>query len=102
MSRLFRLKGTARSRFWVGFVLGAWGGAAGESDACLTPASGNTLMYSASGSCSPGDTTVQWDKTGPQGDPGQNGAQGPPGAAATQGVAFGASTYTNGFTSPAP
>ncbi len=51
-------------------------------------------MYSASGSCTSGQATVQWDKQGPPGSPG---AQGPPGVSAAQGVAYGAGTYTNGF-----
>ena len=102
-----RSAGSWRSRVWIGvglcaFALGAAGigwAANGATDsnvltACVDPA-GGPLVYSASGSCSSGQTTVQWDKQGPQGAPG---AQGPPGASATQGVAFGQSTYTNGFT----
>ncbi len=99
-----------RPRVWIGvsvcaFVAGAAGigwAASGATDsnvltACVDPA-GGPLVYSASGACSSGQTTVQWDKTGPPGPPGSPGAQGPPGASATQGVAFGQSMYTNGFT----
>ena len=111
MSRMFRTAGSWRSRVWIGiglcaFALGAAGigwAASRATDpnvltACLTPASGNTLMYSASGSCAAGDTTVQWDKQGPPGPPGQPGASGAAGASATQAVAFGPAKYTNGFT----
>jgi hypothetical protein len=67
--------------------------------ACVDPA-GGPLVYSASGSCGSGQTTVQWDMQGPQG---QQGPQGPPGlngaAAPSSGVvAWGPSNYTNGFT----
>ncbi len=111
MSRMFRTAGSWRSRVWIGvglcaFALGAAGigwAASRATDsnvvtACLTPASGNTLMYSASGSCAAGDTTVQWDKQGPPGPPGSPGANGAAGASATQAVAFGPAKYTNGFT----
>ncbi len=62
--------------------------------ACVDPA-GGPLVYSASGTCTSGQTTVQWDKQGPQGPPGAPGAAG---ASATQAVAFGPAKYTNGFT----
>ena len=106
MSRAVR---SWRSRVWIGaglcaFALGAAGigwAANGATDAnvitaCVDPAAPNpALVYSSTGSCGPGQNTVQWDKQGPQGAPG---TQGPPGVSATQGVAFGQSTYTNGFT----
>ena len=75
----------------------------GVITACVDPASGGQLIYSASGTCASGQTTVQWNQQGIQGlegPTGQQGAQGPPGAAAANSgvVAWGPSKYSNGFT----
>jgi hypothetical protein len=79
---------------------------AGVITACVDQAGPGTMMLSSSGSCAAGQTTVQWNQQGPQGQPGlegppgQLGPQGPPGAAANNGgvVAWGPSAYKTGFT----
>lgn len=73
-----------------GFAVGAaWAGHAAAGDntihACVQKASGAFYQQTAAGDCRPGDQTVEWSITGPQGiqgiqgPPGPKGDQGPPG-----------------------
>jgi hypothetical protein len=82
----------------------------GVITACVEPAT-NQLFYSSDGTCTAGQTTVQWNMQGPQGQTGPTGAQGQTGLTGPQGpagqsgssssspvVAWGPSSYTPGFT----
>jgi hypothetical protein len=79
----------------------------GVITACVDAASPNgPLNYSPTGTCTSGQTTVQWNAQGPQGQPGLEGppgltgAQGPPGQSATATgpvLAWGPSSYKGGF-----
>jgi hypothetical protein len=64
-----------------GFAVGAaWAGHAAAGDntihACAQKGTGGLYQQTAAGACRPGDQTVEWSITGPQGSQGIQGVQG--------------------------
>jgi hypothetical protein len=74
-----------------GFAVGAaWAGHAAAVDntihACVQKGTGTLYQQTAAGGCKPGDTTLEWSITGPQGIQGIQGSQGPQGPKGDQGA----------------
>jgi hypothetical protein len=68
----------------AGFAVGAaWAGHSASDNsvnACVQKGNGTLYLQTASGACKPGDRTVTWSITGPQGLQGATGATGPAGS----------------------
>jgi hypothetical protein len=77
-----------------GFAVGAaWAGHAAAGDntihACVQKGNGGLYQQTAAGDCKPGDKSIEWSITGPQGIQGIQGiqgVQGPPGPKGDQGA----------------
>ena len=73
-----------------GFAVGAaWAGHAAAGDntvhACTQKGNGTLYLQGPTGACRPGDQTVEWSITGPQGDTGPQGPKGETGATGPKG-----------------